>query len=47
MGGKGIVPLEGVVLGVEEREGDPDGEVEGVWLGELFGSRLAVGVELG
>ena len=46
-GGKGIVPLDGVLLGETEIEDVGLGELEGVLLGVMLGSRLAVAVELG
>ena len=46
-GGTGIVPLDGVVEGVFEKEGDELGEWEGDGSELIWGFRVAVGVLLG
>ena len=46
-GGTGSVPLDGVLLGELERDDEELGELEGVLLGVMFGSRDAVGVLVG
>jgi hypothetical protein len=47
LAGIGIVPFEGVVLGVREGEDVEEGEFDGEGSGESWGFRVAVGVEVG